>query len=153
MIGFCLVTLLVKIHTQLEGGLCQRNVLGRRRQPLRYIFRRKQVLTVCAVSYPIHHHRRVVGATEFEGAHLVDRRVGAFVDTPDLTVFIDPNRRRHVNKIVQRADGVVLVNQSYKRRFRLVVPGARDGFATSILGSSDDNEVLVLQLFVNGLPT
>ena len=83
----------------------------------------------------------------------MDRRVGAFVDAPDLTLFINPNRRRYVDKIVQRADGVVLVNQSYKRRLRLVVPRACDGFATGILGSSDDNEVLVLQLFINGLPT
>ncbi len=48
---------------------------------------------------------------------------------------------------------MVGIDQRYVGGLGLVVPGSGNGLSARVLGSRDDDEILVFQIFVNSLPT
>jgi hypothetical protein len=98
-------------------------------------------------------HRRVVCATEFKATEVVGGCIGPFIDAPDETLLIDPHRGRYVDQVIQRADLVILVDQTDEGGFRVLIPGCSRVCTTAILRGGDDDEIFFPEFFENCLPT
>jgi len=115
-----------------------------------------QVRTVGSLRNPIFERRGIDVGTEqerlFAFTELVDLGVGALVDANDLAFFIDPDRRWDIHEIEHATDDVVFINNLHVGRLGRIEDWSRHGFAAGVLSCADDDEIRIIEFFVDCLP-
>ena len=78
--------------------------------------------------------------------------VSAFVNPDYPAFFVDPDSRRNIHQIVQRADVMIHIDNRRIADIGRVEDWAGCRFATRILGDGDYFEIVGLEFFVDCLP-
>jgi hypothetical protein len=83
----------------------------------------------------------------------VGGRIGPFIDAPDIALLIDPYGGRYVDQVIQRADLVILVDQTDEGGSRTLIPGCSRACTTGVLRGCDDYEIIFPEFLEYCLPT